>query len=51
MSGIEDDFDIDCIHVNMRYNQMVNVYKAFDKVKKENKELKDTVKTFKNMML
>ena len=51
MSNIEDDFDIDSIHVNMRYNQVVNVCKAFDKVKKENTELKDTVKTLKNMML
>ena len=37
MSGIEDDFDIDSIHVNMRYNQIVNVYKAFEK-SKERKE-------------
>ena len=49
-NNTEEDFDIDCIQLQMRYDQTVKVYLLLDKYKKENKELKEQLQIFKHLM-
>ena len=47
----EDFDDLEAIQLNMSYDQLVNVYGVLEQVKKENQELQETVKTYKQLML
>ena len=49
-NNTEEDFDVDCIQLQMRYDQTVKVYLLLDKYKKENKELKEELQIFKHLM-
>ena len=49
-NNTEEDFDVDCIQLQMRYDQTVKVYLLLDKYKRENTELKEQLKIFKHLM-
>ena len=49
-NNTEEDFDVDYIQLQMRYDQTVKVYLLLDKYNRENTELKEQLKIFKHLM-
>ena len=49
-NNTEEDFDVDYIQLQMRYDQTVKVYLLLDKYKRENTELKEQLKILKHLM-